>query len=100
MFHLIVFIVSIIIVIIITIIIIVVVVVIVVVFFFHFMTSIFTRFHILLHIAQVKNGSEPEFTNWAGSDSPFVETLDYVFLSPHWKVQYSPRAEMHNDAMK
>jgi mRNA deadenylase 3'-5' endonuclease subunit Ccr4 len=35
-----------------------------------------------------KNGSEPPFTNWAKvkDDPPFIDTLDYLFLSPHWKV--------------
>jgi hypothetical protein len=34
-------------------------------------------------------GSEPEFTNNAQvqQQPPFVECLDYVFVSPHWKVQ-------------
>lgn len=42
---------------------------------------------------QVANGSEPEFTNfaipaWDGVPSdPFIETLDYIFISDHWKVQ-------------
>jgi len=37
-------------------------------------------------------GSEPEFTNyaitaWDGKLSePFIETLDYIFISDHWKV--------------
>mmetsp|Transcript_42449 Transcript_42449/g.133096 ORF Transcript_42449/g.133096 Transcript_42449/m.133096 type:complete len:383 (-) Transcript_42449:128-1276(-) len=34
------------------------------------------------------NGEEPPFTNWAKirDDPEFVETLDYIFLSPAWKV--------------
>jgi hypothetical protein len=34
----------------------------------------------------VFNGSEPEFTNFAAGDDLFCATLDYIFLSPHWKV--------------
>ena len=38
---------------------------------------------------KVANGSEPAFTtialNHAG-DEAFVETLDYVFISPQWQV--------------
>ena len=31
---------------------------------------------------------EPDFTNHAQvrNDEPFVDTLDYVFLSRHWRV--------------
>ena len=34
------------------------------------------------------NGKEPEFTNYAKvkDDEPFIGTLDYIFLSEHWKV--------------
>jgi 2',5'-phosphodiesterase len=37
----------------------------------------------------VKNGREPGFTNHArvGDDPVFTETLDYIFLSPHWTVE-------------
>jgi endonuclease/exonuclease/phosphatase family metal-dependent hydrolase len=33
-------------------------------------------------------GKEPDFTNYAKvkDDEPFIETLDYIFLSPHWSV--------------
>lgn len=33
-------------------------------------------------------GKEPEFTNYAKikADNEFIDTLDYIFLSPHWKV--------------
>ena len=34
-------------------------------------------------------GTEPDFTNYAHSKSmaePFIETLDYIFLSAHWKA--------------
>jgi len=39
----------------------------------------------------VLNGAEPEFTNLAStardpSSGSFIETLDYIFLSPEWKV--------------
>lgn len=35
-----------------------------------------------------KNGNEPPFTNWAKvkDDPPFIDTLDYLFLSPEWRV--------------
>lgn len=35
-----------------------------------------------------KCGTEPEFTNWAKvkEDPEFIDTLDYVFMSDHWKV--------------
>jgi 2',5'-phosphodiesterase len=37
----------------------------------------------------LKNGREPDFTNNArvGEEPPFIETLDYIFLSSHWSVQ-------------
>lgn len=33
-------------------------------------------------------GKEPNFTNYARirEDPPFIDTLDYIFLSPQWKV--------------
>ena len=36
----------------------------------------------------LKNKVEPEFTNYAKvkDDPPFIGTLDYIFLSSHWKV--------------
>ena len=36
----------------------------------------------------LKNKVEPEFTNYAKTkdDPPFIGTLDYIFLSSHWKV--------------
>jgi endonuclease/exonuclease/phosphatase family metal-dependent hydrolase len=38
---------------------------------------------------QVKTGREPDFTNRAqvGDEPVFTETLDYIFLSPHWSVE-------------
>lgn len=35
-----------------------------------------------------KLGTEPPFTNWAQvkEDDPFIDTLDYIFLSQHWSV--------------
>jgi len=35
-----------------------------------------------------KLGKEPDFTNYARvkEKDPFIDTLDYVFLSPHWKI--------------
>lgn len=34
------------------------------------------------------NGKEPDFTNYARikEDDPFIDTLDYIFLSKEWKV--------------
>lgn len=43
-------------------------------------------------VYQVAKGAEPEFTNfaqtaWQGKLSdPFIETLDYIFISDHWNV--------------
>jgi mRNA deadenylase 3'-5' endonuclease subunit Ccr4 len=36
-----------------------------------------------------KDGSEPNFTNYAKvkDDEPFSSMLDYIFLSPSWKVK-------------
>ena len=36
----------------------------------------------------VAGGEEPAFTNWAKirDQEPFIETLDYIFLSDHWRV--------------
>jgi 2',5'-phosphodiesterase len=36
----------------------------------------------------VKNGSEPNFTNFAQikDDPQFIDTLDYIFVSPTVKV--------------
>ena len=36
----------------------------------------------------VKNGGEPDFTNYAQQrgGEPFIETLDYIFLSEQWDV--------------
>ena len=36
----------------------------------------------------VKNGNEPDFTNYAQSreSDPFIDTLDFIFLSDQWKV--------------
>lgn len=35
------------------------------------------------------NGNEPDFTNYARikEDEPFIDTLDYIFLSEEWKVK-------------
>ena len=34
-------------------------------------------------------GEEPKFTNYARikEDDPFIDTLDYIFLSEEWKVR-------------
>lgn len=36
----------------------------------------------------VKNGCEPDFTNYAQSrdSEPFIDTLDFIFLSGVWQV--------------
>jgi len=36
----------------------------------------------------LKNGNEPDFTNYAQSrdGDPFIDTLDFIFLSDEWKV--------------
>jgi len=40
-----------------------------------------------------RNGCEPKFTNWSQIsiggvlDDPFIEVLDYIWLSPDWKVE-------------
>jgi 2',5'-phosphodiesterase len=46
----------------------------------------------------VKNGAEPDFTNYAKvKDSPtFIATLDYIFHSPEWTVE-SVRNLPHRD---
>lgn len=39
---------------------------------------------------KVDRGREPEFTNWAKTvrdKTEFIDTLDYIFLSPEWIVQ-------------
>ena len=48
------------------------------------MRSAYAAFH---------NGQEPDFTNYAaprsleeGNNECFVDTLDYIFISPEWKV--------------
>lgn len=35
------------------------------------------------------NGKEPDFTNYAQvlDQEPFIDTLDYIFLSPEWAVK-------------
>ena len=37
----------------------------------------------------VKNGKEPDFTNYAQSrgGDPFIDTLDFIFLSEEWSVE-------------
>jgi len=40
--------------------------------------------------AVYNRGNEPDFTNYAKTKDaiePFIETLDYIFLSPHWVVK-------------
>ena len=46
------------------------------------------KFQALRSAYTVKNGVEPDFTNYAKvkEDEPFIGTLDYIFLSPEWKV--------------
>jgi mRNA deadenylase 3'-5' endonuclease subunit Ccr4 len=47
----------------------------------------------------VKNGQEPDFTNNArvGDDPLFTETLDYIFLSPHWSVEAVRELDRYSD---
>jgi hypothetical protein len=44
--------------------------------------------HPLNSAYMLANNQEPDFTNHAQirDDHPFIETLDYVFLSPSWRV--------------
>mmetsp|Transcript_12158 Transcript_12158/g.16452 ORF Transcript_12158/g.16452 Transcript_12158/m.16452 type:complete len:170 (+) Transcript_12158:204-713(+) len=45
----------------------------------------------LISAYKAKNGKEPQFTNFAFTRSmneSFVATLDYIFLSEHWKVRF------------
>jgi len=46
------------------------------------------NFQALRSAYSVQNGAEPDFTNYAKAkeDEPFIGTLDYIFLSPEWKV--------------
>ena len=46
------------------------------------------NFQALRSAYAVHNGAEPDFTNYAKvkEDEPFIGTLDYIFLSPEWKV--------------
>ena len=39
--------------------------------------------------AYAEKGGEPDFTNNARAkeDDPFIDTLDYIFISPEWKVE-------------
>ncbi len=39
--------------------------------------------------AYAEAGGEPDFTNYARikEDDPFIDTLDYIFLSEEWKVK-------------
>jgi 2',5'-phosphodiesterase len=47
----------------------------------------------------VKNGREPDFTNRArvGDEPLFSDTLDYIFLSPHWSVEEVVQLERGSD---
>ena len=48
--------------------------------------------------AYAENGGEPDFTNNARAkeDDPFIDTLDYIFLSPEWKVE-STKSMFHRE---
>jgi 2',5'-phosphodiesterase len=41
------------------------------------------------YAAASEQGGEPDFTNYAKvkEEEPFIDTLDYIFLSPAWKVK-------------
>lgn len=46
-----------------------------------------------------RNGSEPDFTNYAhtrGRSDPFIDTLDFIFLSEQWQVS-AVRELAHRD---
>lgn len=47
-----------------------------------------------------KLGSEPDFTNYARikEQEPFIDTLDYIFLSSEWKVAGVKEIPHRNDA--
>lgn len=47
-----------------------------------------------------KLGKEPDFTNFARvqEKDPFIDTLDYVFLSPHWRVNNVKELPHRDDA--
>ncbi len=42
----------------------------------------------LRSVYTVSNGKEPDFTNYAQvqDDPVFIDTLDYIFVSEHWRV--------------
>jgi mRNA deadenylase 3'-5' endonuclease subunit Ccr4 len=44
-------------------------------------------------------GREPEFTNWAQTkdDPPFIDTLDYIFLSEKWKIEAVDRLPLKEE---
>lgn len=48
--------------------------------------------------AEKNNGEEPNFTNYArvGDRDPFIDTLDYIFLSPEWQVD-ATKSIFHRD---
>ena len=50
--------------------------------------------------AVANSGQEPDFTNYARSkeQEPFIETLDYIFLSSEWKVENTLQLPNRNDA--
>jgi len=46
------------------------------------------------------HGAEPDFTNFAqtaGEEEPFIDTLDYIFCSPHVEVAGAPRLPPRGD---
>lgn len=49
---------------------------------------------------QVKLGKEPDFTNYAQvqENDPFIDTLDYIFLSQEWKVDRVKEIAHRSDA--
>jgi 2',5'-phosphodiesterase len=47
------------------------------------------------------NKSEPDFTNYAKvqDDPPFIDTLDYIFLSKQWAVEHVKQLPHRDQAM-
>jgi len=47
------------------------------------------------------DGKEPDFTNYSKvkDGETFVETIDYIFLSPHWKT-LGVKPLKHRDSVK
>jgi mRNA deadenylase 3'-5' endonuclease subunit Ccr4 len=48
--------------------------------------------------AYAEDNGEPNFSNYARvkEDDPFIDTLDYIFISPEWKVE-STKSIVHRN---